>query len=84
MFSSGPSLWSGIRPSTPESIEAGFVRPTQPRPVIGDEGLNEPLVAIPYPFGDGKASQRIAASTRAAESTQSETGRVPAILGLTT
>jgi hypothetical protein len=52
--------------------------------VISDEGLNEPLIAIPYLFGDGKASERIAVSARTAESTQSETGRVPAILGLNT
>jgi hypothetical protein len=68
----------------PESIEAGSVRPAQPPLVIDDEGLNERLVAIPYPFRDGKVSERIAASTPADESTQSETGRVPAILGLNT
>jgi UDP-N-acetylglucosamine 2-epimerase (non-hydrolysing) len=59
-----------VRNSTerPESIEAGFAHLVQPGPVIsdlgrqliGDEGLGERLAAIPCPYGDGKASERIA------------------------
>jgi UDP-N-acetylglucosamine 2-epimerase (non-hydrolysing) len=68
-----------VRNSTerPESIEAGFVRLAQPPPVIDDEGLNERLVAIPYPFRDGKASERIAASTRADEAHKAKQGAYP-------
>jgi UDP-N-acetylglucosamine 2-epimerase (non-hydrolysing) len=60
-----------VRNSTerPESIEAGFAHLVQPGPaigelgrqLIGDEGLGERLAAIPCPFGDGKASERIVA-----------------------
>jgi UDP-N-acetylglucosamine 2-epimerase (non-hydrolysing) len=59
-----------VRNSTerPESIEAGFAHLVQPGPVIsdlgrqliGDDGLSERLAAIPCPYGDGKASERIA------------------------
>jgi UDP-N-acetylglucosamine 2-epimerase (non-hydrolysing) len=59
-----------VRNSTerPESIEAGFAHLVQPGPVIsdlgrqliGDKDLSERLAAIPCPYGDGKASQRIA------------------------
>ena len=59
-----------VRNSTerPESIEAGFAHLVQPGPMIsdlgrqliGDEGLDERLAAIPCPYGDGKASERIA------------------------
>jgi UDP-N-acetylglucosamine 2-epimerase (non-hydrolysing) len=59
-----------VRNSTerPESIEAGFAHLVQPGPVISDlgrqlivdEGLSERLAAIPCPYGDGKASERIA------------------------
>jgi UDP-N-acetylglucosamine 2-epimerase len=59
-----------VRNSTerPESIEAGFAHRVQPGPVISDlgrqlianEGLSERLAAIPCPYGDGKASERIA------------------------
>jgi UDP-N-acetylglucosamine 2-epimerase (non-hydrolysing) len=59
-----------VRNSTerPESIEAGFAHLVQPGPAIsdlgrellGDEGLFERLAAIPCPYGDGKASERIA------------------------
>lgn len=58
-----------IRNSTerPESVDAGFAHLVQPGPVIGalgrslidDEGLGERLAAIPCPFGDGSASERI-------------------------
>jgi len=58
-----------VRNSTerPESIEAGFAHLVQPGPVIsglgrqliGDEGLGERLAALPCPYGDGKASERI-------------------------
>jgi UDP-N-acetylglucosamine 2-epimerase (non-hydrolysing) len=58
-----------VRNSTerPESIEAGFAHLVQPGPVIsdlgrqliGDRGLRERLAAIPCPYGDGKASERI-------------------------
>jgi UDP-N-acetylglucosamine 2-epimerase (non-hydrolysing) len=64
-----------VRNSTerPESIEAGFAHLVQPGPVIsdlgrqliGDEGLGERLAPIPCPYGDGKASERIAALLRA-------------------
>ena len=59
-----------VRNSTerPESIEAGFAYLVQPGPVIsdlgrqliGDQGLSERLATIPCPYGDGKASERIA------------------------
>jgi UDP-N-acetylglucosamine 2-epimerase (non-hydrolysing) len=59
-----------VRNSTerPESIEAGFAHLVQPGPAIsdlgrqllGDEDLCERLAAIPCPYGDGKASERIA------------------------
>jgi UDP-N-acetylglucosamine 2-epimerase (non-hydrolysing) len=64
-----------VRNSTerPESIEAGFAYLVQPGPAIsdlgrrllGDEGLSERLGAIPCPYGDGKASERIATLLRA-------------------
>jgi UDP-N-acetylglucosamine 2-epimerase (non-hydrolysing) len=60
-----------VRNSTerPESIEAGFAHLIQPGPaiadlgrrLIGDAGLSQRLARIPCPFGDGKATQRIAA-----------------------
>ena len=63
-----------VRNSTerPESIEAGFAHLVQPGPVIsdlgrqliGDEGLRERLATIPCPYGDGKASERIAGLLR--------------------
>ncbi len=63
-----------IRNSTerPESIDAGFAYQVQPGPAIGDVGrqllsdalLGERLAAIPCPFGDGKASERIATYAR--------------------
>jgi len=59
-----------VRNSTerPESIEAGFAHLVQPGPMISDlgrqliadEGLSERLAATPSPYGDGKASERIA------------------------
>jgi UDP-N-acetylglucosamine 2-epimerase (non-hydrolysing) len=64
-----------VRNSTerPESIEAGFAHLVQPGPVIsdlgrqliGDDGLSERLKTIPCPYGDGRASERIAALLRA-------------------
>src|SRR5580692_1120451 len=64
-----------VRNSTerPESIEAGFAHLVQPGPAIGtlgrqlisDQTLAERLAAIPCPFGDGKASERIAALLQA-------------------
>jgi UDP-N-acetylglucosamine 2-epimerase (non-hydrolysing) len=63
-----------VRNSTerPESIEAGFSHLVQPGPAIGDLGrqlladrsLSDRLNAIPCPFGDGRASERIAAIAR--------------------
>jgi UDP-N-acetylglucosamine 2-epimerase (non-hydrolysing) len=63
-----------VRNSTerPESIEAGFAHLVQPGPLIsdlgrqlmGDEGLSERLAAIPCPYGDGRASERIAGLLR--------------------
>jgi len=60
-----------VRNSTerPESITAGFAHLVQPGPAIGDlgreliadAGLVRRLAAIPCPFGDGHASERIAA-----------------------
>jgi UDP-N-acetylglucosamine 2-epimerase (non-hydrolysing) len=59
-----------VRNSTerPESIEAGFAHLVQPGPgisdlgrqLIADESLSERLAATPCPYGDAKASQRIA------------------------
>jgi UDP-N-acetylglucosamine 2-epimerase (non-hydrolysing) len=59
-----------VRNSTerPESVTAGFAHLVQPGPAIGDlgreliadSGLARRLAAIPCPFGDGQASQRIA------------------------
>jgi UDP-N-acetylglucosamine 2-epimerase (non-hydrolysing) len=64
-----------VRNSTerPESIEAGFAHLVQPgsaisdlgRQLIGDDGLSERLASIPCPYGDGKASERIAALLQA-------------------
>jgi UDP-N-acetylglucosamine 2-epimerase (non-hydrolysing) len=63
-----------VRNSTerPESIHAGFSHLVQPGPVIGDlgrqligdEGLSARLAAIPCPFGDGTASERITGCLR--------------------
>ena len=63
-----------VRNSTerPESIEAGFAHLVQPGPVISelgrqliaDQGLSERLAGIPCPYGDGKASERIAGLLR--------------------
>jgi UDP-N-acetylglucosamine 2-epimerase (non-hydrolysing) len=52
----------------PESIETGFAHLVQPGPVISDLGrqliaddsLSERLAATPCPYGDAKASERIA------------------------
>src|SRR3984885_4712766 len=59
-----------VRNSTerPESIQAGFAHLVQPGPgisdlgrqLIDDEDLCERLATIPCPYGDGKASERIA------------------------
>jgi UDP-N-acetylglucosamine 2-epimerase (non-hydrolysing) len=64
-----------VRNSTerPESIDAGFAHLVQPgsaigkigREIIADEQLPARLAAIPCPFGDGQASERIAAIGRA-------------------
>jgi UDP-N-acetylglucosamine 2-epimerase (non-hydrolysing) len=64
-----------VRNSTerPESISAGFAYLVQPGPAIGDlgreliadTGLLRRLAAIPCPYGDGQASERIAACARA-------------------
>jgi UDP-N-acetylglucosamine 2-epimerase (non-hydrolysing) len=64
-----------IRNSTerPEAIDAGFAHLIQPGPVIGDLGrrligdqqLSQRLAAIPCPFGDGRASERITECVRA-------------------
>jgi UDP-N-acetylglucosamine 2-epimerase (non-hydrolysing) len=56
-----------------ESIDAGFAHLVQPGPRLGDlgrdliadTGLERRLAAVPSPFGDGKASERIAGSVRA-------------------
>jgi UDP-N-acetylglucosamine 2-epimerase (non-hydrolysing) len=63
-----------VRNSTerPESIEAGFAVLVQPGPQLGDAGraliadpyLARRLAARPCPFGDGRASERIAACAR--------------------
>jgi UDP-N-acetylglucosamine 2-epimerase (non-hydrolysing) len=63
-----------VRNSTerPESIEAGFAHLVQPGPaiselgrqLIADPGLSERLAGIPCPYGDGKASERIAGLLR--------------------
>jgi UDP-N-acetylglucosamine 2-epimerase (non-hydrolysing) len=55
-----------------ESIDAGFAHLVQPGPQLGDLGrdliadtwLERRLAAVPSPFGDGKASERIAGSVR--------------------
>lgn len=64
-----------VRNSTerPEAIEAGFAHLVQPGPAIGDTGrrlladtgLRRRLAAVPCPFGDGRASDRIAARLQA-------------------
>jgi UDP-N-acetylglucosamine 2-epimerase (non-hydrolysing) len=64
-----------VRNSTerPESIAAGFAHLVPPGPAIGDlgreliadAGLARRLGALPCPFGDGQASERIAACARA-------------------
>lgn len=64
-----------VRNSTerPESVAAGFAHLVRPGPAIGDlgrdliadAGLARRLAAIPCPFGDGRASERIAARARA-------------------
>ena len=58
-----------VRNSTerPESVDAGFAHLVQPGPLISDlgrqlisdKGLAARLAAVPCPFGDGKASERI-------------------------
>jgi len=63
-----------VRNSTerPESVEAGFAHLVQPGPRIGKLGreliadyrLGTRLAGLPCPFGDGLASERIAASVR--------------------
>lgn len=63
-----------VRNSTerPESIGAGFAHLVPPGPAIGDlgrqllsdRGLDQRLADIPCPFGDGKASERIARCVR--------------------
>ncbi len=63
-----------VRNSTerPESVEAGFAQLVQPGQAIGeaarrlidDRDLGRRLAGIPSPFGDGMASQRIAALLR--------------------
>jgi UDP-N-acetylglucosamine 2-epimerase (non-hydrolysing) len=63
-----------VRNSTerPESITAGFAHLVQPgaaigdlgRKLIADRGLARRLAAIPCPFGDGLASERIAGRAR--------------------
>ncbi len=63
-----------VRNSTerPESVDAGFAHLVQPGPTIGDlgrqlisdAGLADRLAHIPCPFGDGKATERIAACLR--------------------
>jgi UDP-N-acetylglucosamine 2-epimerase (non-hydrolysing) len=63
-----------VRNSTerPEAIDAGFAHLVQPGPAIGelgrrlisDPGLAERLAAIPCPFGDGRASERITNALR--------------------
>lgn len=64
-----------VRNSTerPESVDAGFAHLVQPGPVIGelgrrligDEGLPARLAALPGPYGDGTASERITGHLRA-------------------
>jgi UDP-N-acetylglucosamine 2-epimerase (non-hydrolysing) len=63
-----------VRNSTerPESVDAGFAHLVPPGPGLGDlgrqliteTGLAERLAALPCPFGDGKASERIARCVR--------------------
>jgi UDP-N-acetylglucosamine 2-epimerase (non-hydrolysing) len=60
-----------VRNSTerPEAIEAGFAHLVRPGPALGDvsrelladTGLDQRLAGLPCPYGDGKASERIAA-----------------------
>ncbi len=55
-----------------ESIDAGFAHLIRPGPMISelgrhlifDQGLSDRLAAIPCPYGDGKASERIAGLLR--------------------
>jgi UDP-N-acetylglucosamine 2-epimerase (non-hydrolysing) len=63
-----------VRNSTerPESIEAGFAHLVRPGPqigiigqrLLGDDSLSDRLAATECPFGDGSASERIAALAR--------------------
>ncbi len=63
-----------IRNSTerPESVDSGFAQLITPGPAIGEAGrqliadplLGERLAGIPSPYGDGHASERIAACAR--------------------
>jgi UDP-N-acetylglucosamine 2-epimerase (non-hydrolysing) len=63
-----------VRNSTerPEAIEAGFAHLVQPGPAIGavgrklisDDALAGRLARLPCPFGDGRASHRIAATVQ--------------------
>jgi UDP-N-acetylglucosamine 2-epimerase (non-hydrolysing) len=63
-----------VRNSTerPESIDAGFAHLVQPGPVlgdlgrqlIGDRGLSARLARVACPYGDGTASEQIAACLR--------------------
>ncbi|HEY0718787.1 MAG TPA: UDP-N-acetylglucosamine 2-epimerase (non-hydrolyzing) [Streptosporangiaceae bacterium] len=63
-----------VRNSTerPESIDAGFAHLVQPGPVLGDlgrrliadDGLGSRLAGVPCPYGDGTASEQIAACLR--------------------
>jgi UDP-N-acetylglucosamine 2-epimerase (non-hydrolysing) len=63
-----------VRNSTerPEAIAAGFAHLVQPGPAIGDLGrdliaddsLPGRLAGLPCPFGDGRASERIAAAVQ--------------------
>jgi UDP-N-acetylglucosamine 2-epimerase (non-hydrolysing) len=63
-----------VRNSTerPESVEAGFAHLVRPGPLISetgrrliaDTGIAGRLAAIPCPYGDGKASERITAIAR--------------------
>jgi UDP-N-acetylglucosamine 2-epimerase (non-hydrolysing) len=64
-----------VRNSTerPESIAAGFAHLVRPGPALGELGrtliadtvLAERLAAVPCPYGDGRASERITALLRA-------------------
>jgi UDP-N-acetylglucosamine 2-epimerase (non-hydrolysing) len=67
-----PLIVVGNSTERPESIDAGFAHLVPPGPAIGDlgreliadAGLARRLGALPCPFGDGKASERIAACAR--------------------